>query len=128
MKYIFSLDKYNKWAEKHSVDDINTPWAVEADGREVINTKIVGTPYKVYSDPEDCEWLDEIEEDREDRKTYLLMQVLKMFRMQRDSDTVLNIEDMIIKYDGCECDGSCLCDDIMNELGIYDLDDVKEED
>ncbi len=30
-------------------------------------------------------------------------------------------------YDGAECDGSCLCDDIMDELGIYSLEDIEYE-
>lgn len=62
-----------------------------------------------------------------DRKEYLLRQVLKLFKQQKDSFYVLNIEEMIIMYDGTECDGSCLCEDIMCELGIYDLDEVDDE-
>ena len=53
-----------------------------------------------------------------DRKEYLLRQVLKLFKQQKESRYVLNIEEMTVIYDGTECDGSCLCDDIMEELGI----------
>lgn len=62
-----------------------------------------------------------------DRKEYLLRQVLKLFKQQSESGYVLNIEEMTVVYDGAECDGSCLCDDIMEELGIDDLDDIENE-
>ena len=62
-----------------------------------------------------------------DRKEYLLRQVLKLFKQQKESHYVLNIEEMTIVYDGAECDGSCLCEDIMEELGIDDLDDIADE-
>ena len=62
-----------------------------------------------------------------DRKEYLLRQVLKLFKQQGESRYVLNIEQMTVIYDGAECDGSCLCDDIMEELGIDDLDDIQDE-
>lgn len=62
-----------------------------------------------------------------DRKEYLLRQVLKLFKQQRESRYVLNMEEMTIVYDGAECDGSCLCNDIMEELGINDLDDIENE-
>lgn len=62
-----------------------------------------------------------------DRKTYLLNQVLKLFKQQKESPYVKNIETMILVYDGAECDGSCLCNDIMCELDIYDLDELEDE-
>lgn len=62
-----------------------------------------------------------------DRKEYLLRQVLKMFKIQKNTPYVQNIEEMTIVYDGVECDGSCLCEDIMMELGIDDLDDIEDE-
>ena len=62
-----------------------------------------------------------------DRKEYLLRQVLKLFKQQKESRYVLNIEEMTVMYDGAECDGSCLCDDIMDELGIDSLEDIEDE-
>ena len=62
-----------------------------------------------------------------DRKEYLLRQVLKLFKQQKESRYVLNIEEMTVIYDGAECDGTCLCDDIMDELGIDSLEDIKDE-
>lgn len=62
-----------------------------------------------------------------DRKEYLLRQVLKMFKIQQNTPYVQSIEEMVIVYDGAECDGSCLCEDIMAELGIDDLDDIEDE-
>lgn len=62
-----------------------------------------------------------------DRKEYLLRQVLKLFKQQRQTPYVLCIEEMQIIYDGAECDGTCLCEDIMAELGIDDLDELEEE-
>lgn len=62
-----------------------------------------------------------------DRKEYLLRQVLKLFKQQKESRYVLNIEEMTVMYDGAECDGSCLCDDIMEELGIDSLEDIEDE-
>ena len=63
----------------------------------------------------------------QDRKTYLLMQVLKLFKQQKESPYVKDIERMTIIYDGAECDGSCLCEDIMAELEIDNLDDLEYE-
>ena len=63
----------------------------------------------------------------DDRKTYLLKQVLKLFKQQKESPYVKDIERMTIIYDGAECDGSCLCEDIMAELEIDDLDDLEYE-
>ena len=37
------------------------------------------------------------------------------------------MEEMLIVYDGVECDGLCLCEDIMAELDIEDLDDIEDE-
>lgn len=62
-----------------------------------------------------------------DRKEYLLRQVLKLFKQQKESRYVLNIEEMTVIYDGTECDVSCLCDDIMEELGIDSLEDIEDE-
>lgn len=62
-----------------------------------------------------------------DRKEYLLRQVLKMFKQQSESPYVLYMDEIVIIYDGAECDGSCLRDDIMAELGIDDLDELEEE-
>lgn len=62
-----------------------------------------------------------------DRKEYLLRQVLKLFKQQKESRYVLNIEEMTAIYDGTECNGSCLCDDIMEELGIDSLEDIEDE-
>lgn len=62
-----------------------------------------------------------------DRKEYLLRQVLKLFKQQKESRYVLNIEEMTVIYDGTECDRSCLCDDIMEELGIDSLEDIEDE-
>ena len=61
-----------------------------------------------------------------DRKEYLLRQVLKLFKQQKESNYVRNIEEMTVVYDGAECDGNCLCEDIMEELGIDDLDDIED--
>lgn len=62
-----------------------------------------------------------------DRKEYLLRQVLKLFKQQKESRYVLNIEEMTVIYDGTKCNGSCLCDDIMEELGIDSLEDIEDE-
>lgn len=62
-----------------------------------------------------------------DRKEYLLRQVLKLFKQQKESRYVLNIEEMTVIYDRTECNGSCLCDDIMEELGIDSLEDIEDE-
>ena len=51
----------------------------------------------------------------------------KLFKQQKKSCYVLNIEEMTVIYDGAECDGSCLCDDIMDELGIDSLEDIEDE-
>ena len=62
-----------------------------------------------------------------DRKEYLLRQVLKLFKQQKESRYVLNIEEMTVIYDGTECNGSRLCDDIMEGLGIDTSEDIEDE-
>ena len=62
-----------------------------------------------------------------DRKEYLLKQVLKLFKQQRESRYVQNIEEMTIIYDGVESDGSCLCKDIMDDLVIDSFDDIDAD-
>lgn len=53
-----------------------------------------------------------------DRKTELLEQVLEMFKQCDDSPSVMEPFDAVMFYDGAECDGYCLRDDISHELGV----------
>lgn len=62
-----------------------------------------------------------------DRKEYLLRQILKLFKQQDESSYVLDINEMTVVYDGVECDGNCLKEDIMAELEINDLDELEYE-
>lgn len=52
----------------------------------------------------------------EDRAMVLLRACLDLLSKQKESGIVLNILDQIVEYDGTECDGYCICDDIENYL------------
>lgn len=54
----------------------------------------------------------------EDRKTTLLKACLQLLQKQEESPYVLDILEETVYYDECECDGSCLMEDIKIELGL----------
>ncbi len=51
-----------------------------------------------------------------DRKTVLLEAAYKLLKKQDDSGIVLNLLEQTVFYDGTDCDGSCLMEDIQLEL------------
>lgn len=53
-----------------------------------------------------------------DRKEVLLKAAFDIFKQQREASEVLNCLSLKADYDGTECDGGCLLEDIANELGI----------
>ena len=53
-----------------------------------------------------------------DRKTVLLKATYDLLRQCRESDYVQNIFELTTPYDGTECDGLCLMDDIRSILEI----------
>jgi hypothetical protein len=53
-----------------------------------------------------------------DRKTELLEQVLEMFKQCDESTFEMSPFDAELFYDGADCDGYCLRDDIASELGV----------
>lgn len=55
--------------------------------------------------------------DFEDRKTTLLKACRDLLQKQDDSSYIINLLAEPIEYDGCECDGGCLLEDIKEELG-----------
>ena len=57
-----------------------------------------------------------------DRKSYLLQAAYNLLRKQERSHIVLNLLTETVNYDGEDCDGYCLMDDIrviLAENGIY---------
>lgn len=52
----------------------------------------------------------------EDRKVTLLKACRDLLNKQNESPYVLNILEELISYDGAECDGYCLLEDIEMEL------------
>ena len=52
----------------------------------------------------------------EDRKVTLLKACRDLLNKQNESPYVLNMLEELIFYDGVECDGYCLLDDIEMEL------------
>lgn len=57
-----------------------------------------------------------------DRKSYLLQAAYNLLRKQERSHIVLNLLTETVNYDGEDCDGYCLMDDIrviLAEDGIY---------
>lgn len=53
----------------------------------------------------------------EDRKEVLLRACLELLQKQEDSHYVLDLLEETVFYDGADCDGSCLIEDIKAELG-----------
>lgn len=52
----------------------------------------------------------------EDRAMILLKACLSLLDKQKDSCFVLNLLEQTVVYDGTECDGYCLSDDIKDYL------------
>lgn len=50
------------------------------------------------------------------RARELLKAAIKLLNKQNESSYVLNLLDELVYYDDCECDGSCLLEDITNLL------------
>lgn len=62
----------------------------------------------------------------EDRKITLLKACMELMSKQNDSPYVLNILEETVNYDGVECDGGCLLDDIKDYL--IEIGEIEEED
>lgn len=54
----------------------------------------------------------------EDRKVTLLKACLKLLQKQENSSFVLDLLGETVYYDGADCDGYCLMEDIKIELGL----------
>ena len=55
---------------------------------------------------------------KENRKDILLKAAYDLLKKCDESTYVLSVLEETIKYDGTNCDGSCLMEDIAIELGI----------
>lgn len=53
-----------------------------------------------------------------DRKEILLLACYELLEKQKHSSYVLDLLEETIFYDGADCDGNCLMEDIAEELGI----------
>lgn len=53
-----------------------------------------------------------------DRKDILLRAAFDLLAKQRDSHYVLDLRGETAFYDGTDCDGACLMDDIATELNL----------
>jgi len=62
------------------------------------------------------------------RAKTLLKATGKLLKKQEDSYYVLNILKETVYYDGAECDGLCLLDDIRYWLDEFTTDNIDEED
>ena len=61
----------------------------------------------------------------EDRKITLLKACMELMSKQNDSPYVLNILEEMVNYDGVECDGECLLEDIKDYL--IEIEELEEE-
>ena len=61
----------------------------------------------------------------EDRKVTLLKACRDLLNKQNETIYVLNMLETIVHYDGEDCDGSCLLEDIENLL--FELGEIEEE-
>ena len=57
----------------------------------------------------------------EDRKVILLKACHELLKKAHDSNFVENVMSMTVNYDGAECDGECLLNDIAIELDLEEL-------
>lgn len=57
-------------------------------------------------------------EDRTERLEVLLRAAYELLRRQEESSYVLNLLSETVYYDGAECDGNCLMEDIAAELDL----------
>ena len=55
-----------------------------------------------------------------DRKIILLKAAYDLLKRQDESHYVLNLREETTYYDGADCDGNCLMEDIAFELEIED--------
>ena len=62
----------------------------------------------------------------EDRKIALLKACMELMSKQNESPYVLNILDETVNYDGVECDGGWLLEDIKDYL--IEIGEIDEED
>ena len=56
------------------------------------------------------------------RKVVLLKAAYDMLKKQADSHYVINVMETTVFYDDADCDGSCLLNDIADELGLEPVD------
>ena len=64
------------------------------------------------------------ESEKLDRCRVLLKATYDLLYKQTESPFVLNILEEIVTYDGADCDGHCLMDDIADELMIIGCEDI----
>ena len=64
----------------------------------------------------------------ENRAIILLKAARELLEKQKESPYVLNLLCETVFYDGVDCDGDCLCDDILDYLlEIGELNDGKTD-
>ena len=67
-------------------------------------------------------------EEKIKRALYMLMVANNLLTKQKDSHYVLNMLEETIDYDGAECDGDCILDDIeycLADFGIFPDEDAS---
>lgn len=61
------------------------------------------------------------------RALYMLMVVNNLLNKQNESDYVLNLLSETLNYDGTECDGMCVMEDIKWALSDFDIEANDEQ-
>ena len=72
--------------------------------------------YQSVYDHETSQHQIERESEMEDRKDVLLRACLELLRKQENSHVTLSLLEEAVFYDGTDCDGYCLMEDIENVL------------
>lgn len=54
----------------------------------------------------------------EDRKTILLKACLELLKKADESHYIIDVMSETVNYDGVDCDGYCLMEDIKTEVGF----------
>jgi len=61
------------------------------------------------------------ENEDENRKDILLKAAYELLKKCSESFYVLNVLEQTIFYDGVDCDGVCLANDIAHEIGLDEI-------
>lgn len=121
--YCSSCGKWLKWADKNERNLMNSDNTVEnARDAERVHNSVAPKDFDDFFGDEEAKVVDSTSDEAKviqlqqalDRAKVLLKATYDLLQKQKDSAIVLNILATTAEWDGTECDGYCLQDDIDN--------------